>query len=772
MKEILIKYNPYLIKTEITVDGKELRENSKIKELTENEARLQEWIDDLPALLADELNDNIFKINFHGTTMDFEDLKTVFEQFKESGSVPGFLVKVNHIPAKKDSEIQEKINRIDEVFQKLHKGPLPELKNNEQMLNAFELAKGENFEVCVVATMSAGKSTLINAMLGQKLMPSKQEACTAIITRIKDTDGSDKFNAKIYDKFNDLIKSVDGITYEQMASLNSDKNVSEIKIEGDIPFVSSAKSSLVLIDTPGPNNANDKSHFEVQSSFLGKSSKALVLYVIPPEFGTDDDDTLLRRIAESMTVSGKRSRDRFIFVVNKCDNRKKEDGPIENTLDKIRKYLAKHGIEDPQLFPISALSALNIRLLDQDGALDEDETDELATKIRKQNRTHHFEEAASLPQSAKNEITDALREAEDSYNGGDALNNPKTALIHSGVPSLEAAIRQYVEKYAQTAKIKNLVDTFMGTVQQLKTREELKSSIMADESARDELLKKIQLLEDNLKDGNNAKQLETSVEKAADKVDKDSQAVVRSIQKEYQEQLTKRLDLIYDVELSVDEAENELDKLIRYANKLEPYFISDLKEMINDTLTKTAKTAIDNYKMNLKSLAGDTDILIGNIEFDPIKLMAGEIDSSDFSLAASVKSKKVKVGEEWIENTDRKWYKPWTWGQEKGYWRDVMKKQKYVDGSDLGRMFLKPVQEKLIDNGNEAMQYARDEAKKIKNEFDAVFERLNQKLNDILNDLKNCATDLNNKDTMIKENTDKLNWLNDITREVNSILEI
>lgn len=247
MKEILIKYNPYLIQTEITVDGKKLKENSKIKELTENETRLQEWIDDFPALLADELNDNIFKINFHGTTMDFEDLKTVFEQFAESGSVPGFSVKVNHIPAKKDSEIQDKINRIDEVFQKLQKGPLPELKNNEQMLNAFELAKGENFEVCVVATMSAGKSTLINAMLGQKLMPSKQEACTAIITRIKDTDGSDKFNAKIYDKFNDLIKSVDGITYEQMASLNSDKNVSEIKIEGDIPFVSSAKSSLVLI---------------------------------------------------------------------------------------------------------------------------------------------------------------------------------------------------------------------------------------------------------------------------------------------------------------------------------------------------------------------------------------------------------------------------------------------------------------------------------------------------------------------------------------------
>ena len=56
---------------------------------------------------------------------------------------------------------------------------------------AFDLAMSDDFEVCVVATMSAGKSTLINAMLGSKLMPSKQEACTAIITRIKDEDCGD-----------------------------------------------------------------------------------------------------------------------------------------------------------------------------------------------------------------------------------------------------------------------------------------------------------------------------------------------------------------------------------------------------------------------------------------------------------------------------------------------------------------------------------------------------------------------------------------------------
>ena len=52
-------------------------------------------------------------------------------------------------------------------------------------------------------------------------------------------------------------------------------------------------------------------------------------------FGSDDDNNLLSRVAESMEVGGKQSKDRFIFVVNKMDDRKKEDGDTEQTLERI-----------------------------------------------------------------------------------------------------------------------------------------------------------------------------------------------------------------------------------------------------------------------------------------------------------------------------------------------------------------------------------------------------------------------------------------------------
>ena len=36
----------------------------------------------------------------------------------------------------------------------------------------------------------------------------------------------------------------------------------------------------------------------------------------PVQFGTDDDNTLLARVADSMAVRGKQSKDRFIFVMS------------------------------------------------------------------------------------------------------------------------------------------------------------------------------------------------------------------------------------------------------------------------------------------------------------------------------------------------------------------------------------------------------------------------------------------------------------------------
>lgn len=83
----------------------------------------------------------------------------------------------------------------------------------------------------MVATMSAGKSTLINSLLRQKLMPAKQEACTATITKIKDND-ADCFMAKVYDKDGTLIQTHAELTYETMEQLNANQVYPEFRWKG------------------------------------------------------------------------------------------------------------------------------------------------------------------------------------------------------------------------------------------------------------------------------------------------------------------------------------------------------------------------------------------------------------------------------------------------------------------------------------------------------------------------------------------------------------
>ena len=248
MREIFIKYNPYSLETTILIDNAAPKQNSR---LNFGDRRLQEWIEELPEILFEECSSRDFKIIFHGAILDYEDVEAMAREAEKGG----LNIELEHIPAK---EVSDKEAAISEIFDEIQSGPFDELKQPD-VIKAFNMAKSSDFEVNVVATMSAGKSTLINALLRQKLMPAKQEACTATITEIKDNDG-DSFMAKVYDTNGNLIQTHPELSFEIMDSLNSNPDVSRIRVEGNIPFVSSDDVALVLVDTPGPNNSRDPEH--------------------------------------------------------------------------------------------------------------------------------------------------------------------------------------------------------------------------------------------------------------------------------------------------------------------------------------------------------------------------------------------------------------------------------------------------------------------------------------------------------------------------------
>ena len=758
MKRVFIKYNPYQVTTEITIDDQPLKKNSK---LNVPDQRLQEWVDDLLDILFEECSTKDFEITFQGTVLDFEDVADAAEDAKAKG----INISLKHIPAK---EVKDKEQAIAEIFADIQKGPFEELKQPD-VIRAFEMAKSSDFEVNVVATMSAGKSTLINALLGQKLMPAKQEACTATITEIKDND-SEHFTAKVYDKEGKLIETQPELTYEVMEQLNSNPLVSKIRAEGNIPFVTSEDVSLVLVDTPGPNNSRDPEHKAATYRMLSESSKTVVLYIMnATQLAVDDDNNLLKYVAESMKVGGKQSRDRFIFVVNKLDDFKKGEDSIDADLKKVKDYLADNGIENPNIYPASALTALNIRtILAESDDDDDDDVYEAKGKVRKFNRNEEmfFENYAPLPASARGIISNRLAKAVEDK------DDKEQALIHSGVVPVEEAIRMYVLKYAKTAKIKNIVDTFIKKLESAKSFELTKEEISSNEKERDEIVSQIDAINAKLSSGEEAKKFKKKIESI--NFDGEITKLANNIIKDAQQEITKRLRNP-EKKISVDEAERICTEFAKFADGLQARVQVELEKLIDTNLEANKNELLKQYREKLAEL--QKDIPVGDIKLDPFEIMKGEIPSNTDVISDSTETEEVVVGQErdeYIKNYDKKWYKPWTWFQEKGHWtyKDIIEEQQYVDGKKLAEKFFAPIQEKLYENSASAQEYAKTEVERIKKDFALKFEALDKVLAEKLAELKACATDKDEAQKKLDEAQHRLEWLDAIYSRVNAILEI
>ena len=174
MTKVSITYNPYKLTTDITINGEKPKQNSS---LNVGNRRLQEWVDKLPDILVNDYPDGIYDIHFTGTQVDFDDLRASF-------SINNEIDVSFEFDKKGDAKSVE--YAIDKIFNDIKTNKYVKELTDKSILNAFDNAKNQLFEINVVATVSAGKSTLINALLGKRLMPIGEQATTATIVKIID----------------------------------------------------------------------------------------------------------------------------------------------------------------------------------------------------------------------------------------------------------------------------------------------------------------------------------------------------------------------------------------------------------------------------------------------------------------------------------------------------------------------------------------------------------------------------------------------------------
>ncbi len=223
--------------------------------------------------------------------------------------------------------------------------------------------KNENFSVAVIATMSSGKSTTLNAMLGVPLLPSKNEACTATVCKIEDMDGMKGFRARAVKKGGETTEWENIQCEDSKLDEWNSADYASIEIQGDFPHIDNYKHKIRFYDTSGPNNASDKSHSEITNNILENSDYSFVVCVMnASQFGVDGEKKLLEDIKKN--IEKKKLETKIVFAINRINDLDLEKESMDTLIDNIQNCLIKEiGFKSPTIIPVNSLLSLNIRTI-------------------------------------------------------------------------------------------------------------------------------------------------------------------------------------------------------------------------------------------------------------------------------------------------------------------------------------------------------------------------------------------------------------------------
>lgn len=210
------------------------------------------------------------------------------------------------------------------------------VRDNAEFVNRAPL------RILVTATMSAGKSTLINGLVGKKVNLTRNLACTSKTHIILSKPYEDGCTTE-YDK--DIVFDADSNTL----LTDNDENTSN-RITVSTCFQSGLKGErLVLMDTPGINSSENETHSQITQQVVQEGQYDVIFYVLnATQLRTMDDEVHLKFIAQH---SGGKP---VFFVLNKTDQLLAEEDDLIGLVQRQQSYLESLGFSEPMIFPISA----------------------------------------------------------------------------------------------------------------------------------------------------------------------------------------------------------------------------------------------------------------------------------------------------------------------------------------------------------------------------------------------------------------------------------
>jgi GTPase SAR1 family protein len=223
-----------------------------------------------------------------------------------------------------------------------------------------ERVKSDNFKVLVLGEFKRGKSTFINALLGEEILPSYAKPCTAIINEIKwgetrrallyfnpDDQGNIKPPQEIpVDEIEDYVVIKDGVNEREVIH-NTPYEKVEIFWQLEL-----CKNGVEIIDSPGLNENEIRQ--KVTLDYL--STVDAILFVLSCEALASMEE--VKVIKNTLINAGHKD---IFFICNRFDAiRKREREDLKNYGIAQLAPLTEKGAK--RVFFISSLNALEGRL--------------------------------------------------------------------------------------------------------------------------------------------------------------------------------------------------------------------------------------------------------------------------------------------------------------------------------------------------------------------------------------------------------------------------
>ena len=523
MKIYELAYNPYTVETKLSArkaSGELLTIGKESKLAPIFHQRMQRWLapsgswKGFFAELKEMCGEDHIKIRFTGTEEDYKDLLNACRRYTPelhfAVDLENTLSKLERIEARGDNKLMRIQHLISDAQENADTTVLP-----QEILDYLKHALDPSFEINVMAPVSAGKSTLQNALIGRRLLPTSNEAKTAVLTRTRINNGASDFRAEsllhdgtrqIHSEFvcqkfiNTLNDEIDPNDPSKKSALRD-----EIYLEGPSPQFEDCDLDLVFVDTPGGNNAMNMRHKQVMQKALLDENKNVILFVFS-EKTINHENTMdaLKETAEVMKIGsdGKINQDRFLFVCTGCDT---IPSNLDNTEKSIRQVLSSCGITEPNLFMVSALAVELLRteeynqrmvqagrrdcldrlsaddknklnfcvdqlaILECDlyahAAVPDDYKVELGKEIQKW-KDAYWERKTRLD-DAEEGYVECSPEEESTLRKEASMIGRRIAMLNSGIPGLEYAIREYLNRYAIPMKIQQAVSNIKAKAEQV-----------------------------------------------------------------------------------------------------------------------------------------------------------------------------------------------------------------------------------------------------------------------------------------------------------------